>query len=151
MAYAKPERSSKGLLSWRNPLKWFFAAAGRGETGSDASSSSTGHSGASPSQTVYTGSFRSSIATLYSRDYPLSAELIDFLKINSSCGERIPQGTVITALQDVARDDERRRAARGLSGNSPEELASLLQSVCFTCFLRLTIFLSFSITATSVS
>ena len=140
MAHVKVGRSLKDL-SWRNPFKRILAAVEQGESGIDASGSSTGHSRTSSAQAVYAGS----IATLCGRDYPISTGLMKFLKIDGSHGERILQGTVIIALQGVAHGHKRRRAAGELPRNLAKELASLLQGVCFSHLVRPTNFLSFAI------
>ena len=116
-------------------------AAEQSESEIDASGSGTSHSHTSSAQAVYAGS----IATLCGRDYPISIGLMEFLKIDGSHGERILEGTVIIALQGVAHGHKRRRAAGDLPGNLAEELASLLQGVCFSHLVRPTNSLSFAI------
>jgi len=101
----------------------------RRDSGSDTSSTSAGRS--SWSWTIFSGSSRSSIATsicsLYGHDYSISAALVEFLGISASNGRRIPDVTVFGTLQGVACDPNRAQAARLLTGEASEELASLLQ------------------------
>lgn len=123
-------QKGQGWSRW-NPLRLLVPKAwfdGRGDGGNSVAGNRS-----SGSQTIFT---RSSITTLYGQEYPLSTELTDFLKINSSNDGRtpeIPGETIITALQDIAGDDERRWEARKLGGDSSAELASLLQCVCSPC------------------
>lgn len=71
---------------------------------------------------------------LYGRDRPVSAALLGVLKLSVPSGKRISDATIFEAVQGVAGDPDRTRAARLLSKEASEELASLLQYVCFPSY-----------------
>jgi len=133
----KGRRDRQPTLSGWNPLAPVrdrlrsITHRARRDSGSDTSSTSAGRS--SWSWTIFSGSSRTSIATsicsLYGHDYSISAALVEFLEISASNGRRTPDVTVFGALQGVACDPNRAQAARQLTGEASEELASLLQYV----------------------
>ena len=129
MENGRREQRQPGWNPFRDRLRLITHRVRR-DSGSDASSTS----GRSSWLTIFSGSSRTSIATsicsLFGHDYSISAALLEFLGISASNGRRIPDVTVFGALQGVACDPNRAQAARLLTGEASEELASLLQYVC---------------------
>jgi hypothetical protein len=144
MQKRRPDQRQSAMSGWnrlvpvRDRLR-SIASRVRRDSGSDTSSTSAGRS--SWSLTIFSGSSRASIATsicsLYGQDYPISAALVEFLKISAPNGKRVPDATIFGALQGVAADPNRAHAAKLLTREASEELASLLQ------YVRPFIFLSF--------
>jgi hypothetical protein len=124
----QPARSGWNALAPVRDRLRSIAHLVRRDSGSDTSSSR-----GSWSWTTLSGSSRTSIATsicsLYGHDYSISATLVESLGISASNGRRIPDVTMFGALQGVACDPNRAQAARLLTGEASEELASLLQYV----------------------
>jgi hypothetical protein len=123
------ERTARRGWSWWNPLYLIISITNAWRRGERDSRSSNVPNRSSGSRTR---SSRSSRTTLYGQEYRLSAELTGFLMVNNNPNRaRIPEEIIVTALQATAHDNERRRAARRLSEDSSQELACLLQAVCF--------------------
>jgi len=134
MSWNDERRAGRGG-PWWNPLRLITSITNawrRGERGS-RSLNAPGRSSGSR-----TRSPRSSRTTLYGQEYRLSAELTGFLMVNNNSNRaRIPEERMVTALQATAHDNERRRRARRLSEDSSQELACLLQAVCFFRYAKL--------------